>query len=117
MGPGAERQYRQAGQSRRDPAYGGPAVAPRVAPTLGPDPASHLEHALQLAELLVDGHPRRTRPDARREPALRGDRELLQGEVLAGLLDAPREVVHRLQLRLLRADQAEHRDLALRHES
>lgn len=50
------------------------------------------------------------------EAALRRQRELLEGDVPAGLIDAPLKVVPGLQLWPLRRDQAEHHDLAGRDE-
>src|SRR5689334_23082432 len=51
------------------------------------------------------------------ETALRRQRELLDGRVLAGLVDPALQPVGRFDLGELRGDEAEHRDLAFRQET
>src|SRR5579863_9664055 len=67
-----------------------------------------LEHALELAPLLVLGD--QVAGDARGEPALRAQREPLRRHVARGLLDAALDVIGALEGAGLRRQQAEDDD-------
>ena len=73
-----------------------------------------LDDQPQLGELLVEGE--RVALDGGGEAALRGEAELVERDVLRGLVDPALEGVLVLERAALGGDQAEHDLLALRHE-
>src|SRR3984885_6964953 len=81
---------------------------------LAPDLAGGLDQQLELGPFLVDGQ--RVSLDGGGEPALPGDAEPVQIDVLGGLVDAPLERVPGLELGGLGGHQAEHDDLVVGHE-
>jgi hypothetical protein len=50
-------------------------------------------------------------------PHLRAERQLVERDVTGGFVDSPSEIVDRLELRNLGADQAQHDGLASGHEA
>src|SRR5215510_13996942 len=82
---------------------------------LAPHLAGGLDDELELGPLLIV-RQLVARGDARK-PTLRRQRELLQGHVLGGLVDAPLQLVLLFESAVLGGDQAQHNDLALGHEA
>src|SRR6266536_5556545 len=80
-----------------------------------PDLLGGLDDAAELGDLLVVGE--QVALDRGGEAALRRQAELLQGHEAAGLVDAPLQLVLGFELAALGGDQAEHHQLALRHEA
>src|SRR5262249_27713947 len=82
---------------------------------LAPHLGGGLDDELELGPLLLV-RQLVARSDARK-PTLRRQRQLLQGHVLGGLVDAPLQLVLLLESAVLGSDQTQHNDLALGHEA
>src|SRR5215467_438324 len=81
---------------------------------LAPHLAGGLDDELELGPLLLV-RQLVARGDARK-PTLRRQRQLLQGHVLGGLVDAPLQLVLLLEAAVLGGDQIQHNDVVLGHE-
>ena len=90
------------------------AGAPRDV-SLTPHLPRRLGDQFELALLVVGAE--QIADDVGGEAALRADRKLIERNELRRLVDPALEPVHRFHLRHLGADQAEHHDLAFRHEA
>ena len=84
-------------------------------PPSAPDLLGDLHDLAQLGPLLLLAE--RVALDGRGEAALRREAELVDVDELRGLLDAALEQVLALELALLGRDEAEHDELARRHEA
>src|SRR3954466_12182358 len=80
-----------------------------------PDLVGDLHHAPQLGHLLLVGEG--VALDGGREAALRREAQLVDVDVLRGLLDAALELFAVLQRARLRRDEAQDHHLALGHEA
>src|SRR3954465_4474133 len=82
---------------------------------MAPDGLGHLHAAGELAPLVVLGQL--VAVGGRGEAALVAERALLERDVARGLVDTAADLVGGLDLGALRAHQAEHNRLALRHKA
>ncbi|MSQ51352.1 MAG: hypothetical protein EXR28_05635 [Betaproteobacteria bacterium] len=66
-----------------------------------PNVPRHVEDALELAPLLILGQLDRTHPA---KTALRAERQLFERQITRGIVDAPFQIVHRLEVGALGGD-------------
>ena len=82
---------------------------------LTPNFRRRLEHHVELAKLLV--FRQQIAAEARREAALRTDRQLFQRQMARCVVDAAAQLIDGFNPANLGRDQTQHGDLALRYET